>query len=216
MKLVPAILTDSFLTAQQQIDLVRYSPTIEAVQIDVIDGQFADNITVTPLDLTVAEFDPIKIDFHLMAEEPMDFVYECEGVKEYLPIRRIYGQIERMSYQSEFLTAIRANGWQAGLALDLFTPIEEVEEDVWQDLRYVLLMAVEAGQQNQVFHNQVFEKITELRERFSPEQLHISVDGGIKLNNAAKVIEAGANEINVGSALWSTADPAQTIEEFFR
>src|SRR5579859_967692 len=216
MHIVPAILTDSFNTLQQQLDLVRYISAIEAVQIDVIDGHFVDNLTVTPLDLTVADFDPLHIDFHFMTEEPMDFVYECEGVKDYLPIRRIYGQVERMSHQQDFLREVRSNNWEAGLAVNLFTPLEAINEETWSELDHILLMAVEAGEQNQTFHKQVLEKVKQLREQLPSERLHITVDGGIKLSNAAALIEAGVNELNVGSAIWKSVDPAGTIEEFYQ
>ncbi len=214
MKVTPAILTDSFATLQQQVDLVKYSPEIEAVQIDIIDAEFADNITVTPLDLTVGDYAPLKLDFHLMTDEPLDFVYECEAIKDYLPIRRIYGQIERMSHQEDFLWAVKANNWQAGLALDLFTPVEEIEEAVWPNLQYVLLMAVEAGAQHQTFKDLVLEKIQEIRElTVGKEPIHITVDGGVKPNNAIKVLTAGANEVNVGSAIWTSPDPLYVIEQ---
>ncbi len=215
MQVTPAILTDSFATFQRELESVRYSSAIEAVQIDVIDGLFADNITVTPIDLTVAEFDPLKIDLHLMTEEPMDFVYEAEGLKEYLPIRRIYGQIERMSHQVDFLQEVKTNVWQAGLALNIFTPLEEIKKEVWADLKYVLLMSVEAGWQAQTFNKLVLDKIKRLREQFpKTSDLHILVDGGITLENVAEVMKAGADEVAIGNAIWKSNDPIGTIEDF--
>jgi ribulose-phosphate 3-epimerase len=217
MNVTPAILTESFLEAQQQIESVRYSSLIDAIHVDVIDGEFVDNVTITPLDLTVADFEPLKIDFHLMTNEPMDFVYECEGVKEYLPIRCIYGQVERMSFQSEFLSAVKANEWKAGLALDLFTPLEAIEEDVWRQLDHVLLMSVEAGYQGQNLGRQALEKIRAIRQIYpSSERMHITVDGGIKITNAGSVLDAGADELCVGSAIWKSSDPVRTIEELYQ
>jgi ribulose-phosphate 3-epimerase len=215
MKIIPAILTDSFGTLQQQVDAVKYSPLIEAVHVDIIDGSFVDNTTVTPLDLTVGDFDPIKLDFHLMAEEPMDFVYECEAVKDYLPIRRIYGQVERMSHQEDFLWAVKANNWEAGLALDLFTPLDAIEAEIWPNLQHLLLMGVEAGAQSQTFHNVVLEKLQEVKQLTKGlRQLQIVVDGGIKLENAVKVMASGADELIVGSAIWQNQNPLQVLEEF--
>jgi ribulose-phosphate 3-epimerase len=217
MKIVPAILTDSFLTAQQQIDQIKYSPLVEAVQIDIVDGQFVENTTVTPLDLTVADFEPTQIDFHLMTEEPMDFVYECEAVKDYLPIRRIYGQVERMSYQRDFIHAVMGNNWQAGLALDLFTPVDEIDEEVWPEIKHILLMGIEAGFQGKSFNKHVLEKIEFIRENFPvSHEITILVDGGVKLSNVQHIFQAGANEVAVGSALWQSVDPLQTLEEFYR
>ena len=215
MSIVPSILTDSFLTLQQEVDAVKFSSGIEAVQIDVVDGQFADNITVTPLDLTVGDYEPLKLDFHLMTEEPLDFVYECEAVRDYLPIRRIYGQIERMSSQADFLWEVKANNWQAGLALDLFTPLESIDEDVWLELDYLLLMGVEAGAQGRTFHELALEKVQEARQlAVGQRPLHILVDGGIKLTNVKKIFTVGADEVTVGSELWTSPDPLLTLEKF--
>lgn len=214
MKMTPAILTDAFSVLQQEVDAVKFSPAIEAVHIDIIDGSYIDNTTVTPLDLTVGDYQPTKLDFHFMTEEPLDFVYECEAVKDYLPIRRIYGQIERMSHQEDFLWAIKANNWQAGLALDLFTPIEEIEPAVWSNLEHILLMSVEAGAQHQVLHDQILDKIRQVRQLAHGTKLHVAVDGGIKLENAENLLVAGAHELVVGSAIWDSPDPMRTVEQF--
>lgn len=218
MKITPAILTDSFLVAQQQIDAVRYSSLVEAVHIDVIDGQFVDNITVTPLDLTVGDFDPVKIDFHFMTEEPMDFLYECEALKEYLPIRRVIGQIERMSHQEDFIWTAKANAWQAVLALDLFTPLEEIHEESWRELDGLLLLGVEAGMQNQKMHPHLLEKLQKLEELFpktQPRRFKVFVDGGVKPDNIASFSHHNIDEFVVGSAIWESDEPLLALEAFY-
>jgi len=215
MKIIPAILTDSFLTLQDQMNAVKSSDHIETIHVDIIDGQFADNITVTPLDLTVADFDQFKVDFHLMTEEPMDFVFECAGLREYLPIRQIIGQVERMSHQLDFVEEVIRNGWQPALALDLFTPLEAIDEDVWPQLHSILIMSVEAGVQEQTFNRAALEKVREIRRVYpSIEQMNIMVDGGVKTLNAKEILKSGANELVVGSALWNSTDPVAKIEDF--
>ncbi|SRR5258708_6259866 len=219
MKITPAILTDSFLLLQHEVDAVRYSSVIEAVHIDVIDGQFADNITVTPLDLTVAEFEPLKIDFHFMTEEPMDFVYECEALKEYLPIRRMIGQVERMTHQADFLWSAKSNGWEATLALDLFTPLEAIDEELWKELDSVLLLGVEAGYQDQKLHANLYRKLQELAKRFPRKNgynFKVLVDGGIKLDNILTLARYDIDECVVGSAIWESEDPLLAIEELYQ
>lgn len=216
MQLIPAILTDSFQVVQDQINQVKESGQVESIQIDVIDGLFADDLTVTPLDLTVGDFEPLKLDFHFMTEEPMDFVYECAGLKEYLPIRQIIGQVERMTNQRDFIDEVKRNGWEPVLALDIYTPLEAIDEDVWPELRTVLLMSVEAGAQNQQFKPIVLEKIREIRRVYpTTAQMKIVVDGGIKPAQVAELIEAGADELAVGSAIWTSVDPLAKIDEFY-
>ncbi len=217
MKLYPGILTDSFLELQNNADSVKDSPLIEALHIDIIDGQFVDNLTVTPLDLTVGDFEPLKIDFHLMTEEPMDFVFECEGVKDYLPIRRLIAQVERMTSQPDFLYEVKKNGWEASLALDLFTPVEAIDEEVWPELTHILLMSAEAGASGQPFHPQVLEKVRDIRKHFpDPERMHILIDGGVKTTNLKQILDGGVDEVTATSAFWQSEDPLQVIEEFYR
>ncbi len=215
MKITPAILTESFLTLQHQVDVVKYSPLIEAIHIDVIDGQFADDTTVTPLDLTVAEFEPAKVDFHFMVDEPMDFVYECEALKEYLPIRRMIGQIERMSFQQDFISAVKSNGWEAILAINLFTPIEEIQQTAWSQIDGIMLMGVEAGRQGEKQHPYLLRKLQEVYQMFGTNRhFPLIVDGGVKLDNVQNLLHHGVNEVVIGSQVWHSNDPLLTIEEF--
>ncbi len=216
MKVIPTILTDSFLKLQEQVNLVKDSDQVDTIQIDVIDGLFADNLTVTPLDLSVADFGEAKIDFHFMTEEPMDFVFECAGLREYLPIRQVIGQVERMSHQLDFVEEVLRNGWQPALALDLYTPLEAIDEEVWDQLHSILILSVEAGAQDQTFNRLALEKVREIRQKFPTEkQMNIMVDGGVKTLNAKEVLASGANELIVGSALWKSVDPVEKIAEFY-
>lgn len=217
MNVLPAILTDSFSLFQQQLESIKESSRVNTIHIDVIDGLFVDNLTVTPLDLTVADFDQFKIDFHLMTEEPMDFVFECAGLREYLPIRHLIGQIERMSHQLDFVQEVKRTGWEAGLALDLFTPVESIDEEVWPDLHTLLIMSVEAGMQEQTFNRLALEKVREVRQRFPDSgRMKIQIDGGVKTLNAKEILDSGVDELVVGSGIWESGDPVAEVEKFFQ
>jgi len=218
MQLYPSILTDSMTIFVKQLDSVKGSELVERIHIDVIDGQFVDNITLTPLDLTVLEFDDLLVDFHLMVEEPMDTVFECEAISEYLPIKRIIAQVERMSKQADFLHEVHRNGWEAYLGLDLFTPVEEaIDQDSWTDVDGIMLMSVEAGQQEEVFNPQVFHKLKELRAAHPrAANIPVIIDGGVKISNIAQILQHDVNEVAVGSAIWKSSQPLLTIEDFFQ
>lgn len=215
MRLYPAILTDSMNTLVEQLESVKESEHVNRVHVDIIDGQFVDNLTVTPMDLTIVEFEEMKLDLHLMVEEPMDSVFECEAIREYLPIHQIIGQVERMSRQEDFVHEVRRNGWKVGLGLDVFTPLEAVDEESWSDLDTLLLMGIEAGYQDQMFNVQVLQKIKELRELPQAKHVTVLVDGGVKVTNITRILQAGADEVAVGSALWKSNDPLQVINEFY-
>ncbi len=216
MKLLPAILTDSMTTCVEQLEVIKESSLVDRAHIDIIDGQFTNNFTLTPLDLTVVNFDDLEIDLHLMVEEPMDMVFESEAVSEYLPIQRVIGQVERMSRQADFIQEVHRNGWEVGLGLDIYTPLEAVDDASWADLDAILLMGIEAGHQNKIFNTHVLQKVRDIRKvRLKGDKLKIILDGGVKLSNVAKILENGADEVSVGSALWKSTQPLEVIGEFF-
>ncbi|MFA6814139.1 MAG: hypothetical protein GX943_03690 [Candidatus Pacebacteria bacterium] len=205
MQISPAILTDSLATFSQQLELVKEVPEIKTIQIDIVDAIFADNITLNPSDLVDFDFGKLLIDFHLMTEEPMDYVWELIDCGQQLPTQSVIAQVEKMSYQLDFLEEVKKAGWQAGLAINLFTPLETIEEAAWEYLDQVLLMAVEAGEQGQGFNFSVFAKIEELKiliKKFNKES-KISIDGGIKIEQLKFLQKAGVDQIAVGSALFN-------------
>jgi len=210
MQINPAILTGDIETFIQQLALVRDFSTAELVQIDIIDGLFSNNVTITPTDLALADLDfaRLKLDFHLMTEEPMDYVWELVEHQQSFPIRAVYGQIEKMSHQTDFLEEVKKQGWQAGLALNLFTPISSIEQSAWNYLDEVLLMAVEAGAQGRVFNNLVLEKIKELCSQAQQlgRTIKIVVDGGVKAEHLAILKSSGVDRVAIGSALFSVPD----------
>ena len=216
MQINPAILTDSLATFAQQLALVKQIPEIKSIQVDIIDALFADNITINPSDLVDFDIEDLAIDFHLMTEEPMDYVWELIECGQKLPTQSVIGQIEKMSHQLDFLEEIKKAGWQAGLAINLFTPLENIEDSAWEYLDQVLLMAVEAGAQGQTFNSLVFTKIEELKDRIkkSNKQIKIAIDGGIKTEQIKNLQKAGVNQIAVGSALFNADNFAKEFNKF--
>lgn len=218
MQLYPAILTSSLETAQEQLSKVAQYPVIETVQIDIIDGLFADELTLQPLDLTELDFGDLMIDIHLMTEEPMDYVLELIGLAEQLPIRTIIGQIERMSYQSDFIEEIKRVNWKAGLSLDLFTPVTSIEEQQWSNVDLVQIMGNEAGRQGSPLHPHALEKIPEalrkLSHSSSDQKPELVVDVGVRSENIAQLKKLGLTGVSVGSALWTAEDLSETIAIF--
>ncbi|MBD3279399.1 MAG: hypothetical protein GF390_01665 [Candidatus Pacebacteria bacterium] len=214
--LYPAILTDSLQVVQKQLDLVKDQAAVSVVQLDVIDGQFVDNLTVTPADLLELDWGNLKVDFHLMTNEPMDYVWELIEVEKELPIRAVIAQVERMSYQADFFQEVARHGWQAGLSLDLYTPLSAVDDSIWAELNLIQLMGIKAGFQGQQFQDQVLAKLQKLQDLVNQRELslEILVDGGVKLINAAKLIKAGATGLVVGSALWQAQDLDQVVKQF--
>lgn len=218
MKLYPSILTNSLEEAQAQLDKIKDNSHIEVVQFDIIDGFFADNITISPLDVLNLDLGDLKIDFHLMVEEPMDSFLEIEALAESLPIRAVLGQIEKMSFQEDFLSELKRRNWLAGLSLDLFTPVESLDlsRSCLQYLDILQIMGVEAGFQGQKLNDLVWEKLEEvmkLQKRLGTNW-EIIVDGGVKMTNAKKLNQAGATGLVVGSELWEAENVDETVNGY--
>lgn len=210
MNLYPSILTESLVELEEQVTATSQSKDVSVVQIDIIDGFFADNVTISPLDLTQVDFDNLKIDFHLLVEEPMDFVLEIVGIKDYVPIRSIIAQVERMSQQGDFVREVLTNEWRVGVSLDLHTPVSAIDDESWDYLQIVQLMTIEAGFQGLEFHHSALGKISEIRNK-SRYPVEIIVDGGVKAEHIPLLTQAGVDGVVVGSGIWS---PETAIEHF--
>jgi len=217
MNLYPTILTSSMATAEEQLALIKDNPKINVVQVDIIDGLFSDNLTIIPTDLVFMDFGDLKLDLHLQVEEPMDTFLEIESLANDLPIRSVIAQIERMTYQEDFLLEVKRKNWKAGLSVDIFTPVDEIDERSWDLLDVVQIMGIEAGAQGREFNELALEKITAVVERAQREdrEIEIIVDGGIKLDNYKKILMAGATGLAVGSELWKSNDIESTIKGFY-
>lgn len=215
MNLYPAILTENLAEAAAQLERVRMFPEIRTVQIDVIDGQFVDNLTITPSDLPELYFGDLSCDLHLMVEEPLDFVFETITHKSEIPVRTIIGQIERMSSQFEFVHTVKKQEWQVGLALDIYTPLEEIDPQVWLYLDCIQLMAIEAGFQSQPFIKSVLTKIDNLQHLMQQHErtVELIVDGAVSLETLPELAKRGISSVAMGGALWHAENLPDLVEK---
>lgn len=194
IKIIPAILTSDPRELEEQLRLLEGK--VKRVQIDIIDGVFAQNRTVVP-DVVGQVETNLLIDFHLMTKEPIDWVEKCVGGGA----DRITGHVEMMSSQEDFVGKVVEVGAKVGLALDLKTPISAIDKNLLNNLDVVLVMAVKAGFGGQEFDSQVLDKIKMLDEIRSRDDtpFRICVDGGINEENIKDVAKAGADEVAIGA-----------------
>ena len=214
MTIYPAILTGDFSTAQKQLALAS-SFNVSGVQLDIIDGIYADNLTLTPVDYAQLDFAKLKADFHLMTDEPMDYLYEIIEQKKALPTRAVIAQVEKMSHPLEFVKEAKRYSFLAGLSLDLFTPLEVIEAVVFEELDVLQLMGVRAGFQGQEFNPQVLEVAQEalrLRDRLGLN-FAVIVDGGVNPKTLELVKTVEPDAVVVGSAIWQTKDPRKAYKQ---
>lgn len=193
VNIIPDVLEVDVSDIAQKVELVKES--FERFHVDIIDGLFVDNLTVSLGDLKGIDFGELKLDLHLMVDDPVAWVEECVELKP----GRVIGQIERMGSQREFVDWVKGYEVGVGLAVDLYTPVSSIEMEVLSDVDVVLLMSVKAGNSGQKFEKTVIKKIEKLREGYDGL---IMVDGGMNDKTYEKVIEAGADEVAMNSYLW--------------
>lgn len=195
---IPGLLTDSLDDVKEKIRLV--DGVVPRVSIDVIDGRFADNITVSVEDLKEIVWGKTVFDVQLMVEEPVDYLDEASEAGA----TRVFGHIERMGNREQFLEIGSKYSFEIGWALDLYTPVEELEDNEFKGVSGILLMSVKAGFSGQEYKD-VSGKIVELRKRgFEGD---IVVDGGMNEETIKSVLKAGANQFSVTNAIWKAKEP---------
>jgi ribulose-phosphate 3-epimerase len=209
IEIIPALLTNDPDELRQLLEKIEKAPG-KRVQIDIIDGVFADNITVEPNIMYDSQTD-LLIDYHLMVDEPIDWIDRCiKGCAD-----RIIGQIEKMSDQVEFVGKVQEVGAQVGLAIDIDTPISDLDSTILNNLDVVLVMSVKAGFGGQKFDDRALTKIDLLDEIRSRDDtpFRICDDGGITLENIDDIRRAGVNEVSIGRRL-TEGDIIRNYKEF--
>ena len=168
---------------------------VDRVHIDIGDGLFSDLLTIAPADLQELDTSHMKMDIHLLVDDPTEWTPETVALN---PVR-VIGQIERMGSQVLFLETVEAYSFKAGLALEINTPIEAIEEEALSKASVILLLAVPTGTSGSPFDERVIGKIKELRKIYKG---NILIDGGINQVTYKQSIDAGANEAGENSAYW--------------
>lgn len=207
IEIVPTILTNDL--EDFSLKLRRLEGVCNRVQIDVIDGKFFGNKT---LDLELLkdlhEESSLKVDLHLMVEEPQNWITRC---LELLP-DRIIGHVEKMSNPTGFISEVIESGVGVGLALDLDTPADIISDDLYLLTDVVLILGVKAGIGGQEFDQRAIEKIKKIKGILG-DLGNVGVDGGINEKNIMICKEAGANIFCVGNSFWSADDLQKRYNE---
>lgn len=208
VEIIPSILTKDINEARLMIK--RCDGITQRVQIDIVDGIFANNVTVKPWELKNLDVF-LGLDFHLMVNEPIDWVDKCMGVGA----DRIIGQIEMMSSQTEFVKKLEEKNLRLGLAIDLDTPVSKIDSSLFEKLDVILVMSVAAGFGGQKFEMKVLDKINDLNEiRIKNKTpFRICVDGGETEDVIDDSVLEGADEVVIGRRLFN-GDIASNIKKF--
>nr|WP_087992091.1 ribulose-phosphate 3-epimerase [Bacillus subtilis] len=211
IKVAPSILSADFAALGNEIKDVEKGGA-DYIHIDVMDGHFVPNITIGPLIVeAVRPVTDLPLDVHLMIEEPDRYIPAF--AKAGADILSVHA--EACPHLHRTIQLIKEQGTKAGVVLNPHTPVQVIEH-VFDDLDLVLLMTVNPGFGGQKFIHSVLSKIKEVKrmaDERGKKDLLIEVDGGVNRETAPLVIEAGANLLVAGSAVYGQPDRKKAISE---
>ncbi|KIL44842.1 ribulose-phosphate 3-epimerase [Jeotgalibacillus soli] len=209
VKLAPSILSADFSKLGEEVRDVEKAGA-DYIHIDVMDGHFVPNITMGPIVVgAVRPVTTLPLDVHLMVEEPDRFIESF--AKAGADILSVH--VEATKHLHRTIQLIKSYGVKAGVVLNPHTPVDAVKQ-VLQDLDLVLVMTVNPGFGGQSFIESTLPKIKELHrmKEINGFSYEIEVDGGVNDQTARQCVEAGANVLVAGSAIFDKTDRAAAIK----
>jgi ribulose-phosphate 3-epimerase len=210
VEIAPSILSADFARLGEEILAVEKAGA-GVLHVDVMDGHFVPNITVgLPVVKALARVTQLPIDAHLMISDPG--LYAEQFVKA--GARMVSVHVEADPHLHRTVMSIKSAGAQAGAVINPATPVDSLQE-ILEFVDYVLIMSVNPGFGGQKFISTALDKVRRLRQMIDHRGLpvRIEIDGGIDLNNIQQVVEAGAEIIVAGSAVFGAKDPGQAVRE---
>ena len=214
IKLAPSILSADFANLQLALSQCDEGGA-HWIHVDVMDNQFVPNLTIGPPVVKSLRPNTKKfLDVHMMVIDPEKLVepFARAGADS------ITFHIEATDDPQSVIDLIKATGTKVGISIKPATPLAEIEP-YYDQIDLVLVMSVDPGFGGQGYLDGSTERVEKVKqiliEKCLQDRVLIEVDGGIKLHNAEEVINAGADVLVAGSAIFGVDDPVQTMKDFY-
>lgn len=208
VKIAPSILSADFSKLGEEILAVEKAGA-DYIHVDVMDGHFVPNITIGPLIVSaIRPITKLPLDVHLMIENPIQYIEAfAKAGADYLTVH-----VEADRHLHRTIQKIKSLGVKAGVVLNPATLVDTIQHII-KDVDLVLLMSVNPGFGGQKFIPEVLNKIRQVKQMADEKgaSIEIEVDGGVNSETARKCIEAGANVLVAGSAIYDTEDYEKAI-----
>lgn len=209
--IAPSLLSADFAHLADDIQMINQSRA-DWFHVDVMDGNFVPNLSFGfPVLKAIQQYAQKPLDMHLMILDPDRYIPQFrEAGADVITVH-----YEACTHLHRSLQLIRSTGAKAGVAINPHTPVHLLE-DILPEADLILVMSVNPGYGGQKFIPGSLKKIQKLKDMITRSGLsiYIEVDGGIGLDNYKQVVEAGAQVLVAGNAVFSAKDPVAEIERF--
>lgn len=206
--IAPSILAADFSNLQKEVEILNRSAA-DYIHVDIMDGVFVPNISFgIPVTEAIKKHAEKPLDVHLMIINPDQYLeaFRKAGAEN------ISVHYEACTHLHRTVQAIHKLGAKAGVAINPHTPVNQLEEII-ADIDLVCMMSVNPGFGGQTFIENTYSKVSRLKELMLKKgsSAKIEIDGGVNLDNARRLIDAGADILVAGSFVFNSADPVATI-----
>jgi len=209
-QIAPSILAADFSKLGKDIEMLNGSEA-DLLHVDIMDGVFVPNISFGQnIVKTIKKIAEKPLDVHLMIVNPDQYLKSfVEAGADILSIH-----LEACNHLHRSVQMIKSMGVKAGVAINPHSSVTLLE-DVLEDIDQVIIMSVNPGFGGQKFIYQTLIKIQQLKDRITERNLDvkIEIDGGVGLQNAEKILQAGADILVAGSSVFKSEDPVKTVSQ---